>query len=95
MSLDVSLSNSNKLDVLLEGQRHVVQVLEGSGVDSPGLLHKVRTHETILSGDVETGSLGIVQKVGIMWRVHVWLLCGFSGAIGGAIGYLVRGILKI
>ena len=34
------------------------------------------------------GELGMLQKVAVMWRVHVWLLCTFSAA-SGCIGTLV------
>ena len=34
------------------------------------------------------GTFGIFQKVDIMWRVHVWLLCGFSTIVGAIIASL-------
>ena len=33
------------------------------------------------------GQLGLLQKVEVMWRAHVWLLCAASAA-GGSIGTL-------
>lgn len=34
------------------------------------------------------GSFGVLQKVDVMWRVHVWLLCGFSTIVGAIIASL-------
>lgn len=36
------------------------------------------------------GALGVMQKVTIMWRIHVWVLCTLSGGIGLVVGALVR-----
>jgi hypothetical protein len=46
-----------------------------------GLMQTTLTHQHALFGDEK--ELGATQKVSIMWRVHVWLLCTFS-AIAGA-----------
>ena len=58
----------------------VLMLLEGAGQDAPGLLHKVNTHADILLG--KDGSRGMVQKVDLMWRAHIWLLCTLSGGLG-------------
>lgn len=34
------------------------------------------------------GNLGMLQKVAVMWRVHVWLLCTASASFG-AISILI------
>lgn len=31
------------------------------------------------------GSFGTFQKVDVMWRAHIWLLCGLSTVLGAAI----------
>ena len=69
----ISVENSSKLD-------RVIQLLEGDGPDAPGLKSKVATHDSILMG--ERGNNGLVQRVNIMWKVHIWLLCTLSGIVG-------------
>lgn len=58
----------------------VLMLLEGAGEDAPGLLHKVNTHAELLLG--KDGSRGVVQKVDLMWRAHIWILCTLSGGLG-------------
>jgi hypothetical protein len=76
-------SNSKKLD-------HIVHLLEGSK-DAPGLLHKVEQIRAELYGN---GTMGLIQKVTIMWRAHVWILCGLSGVVGSFVTAMVKWIVK-
>ena len=76
-------TNSKKLD-------HIVHLLEGSK-DAPGLLYKVEQIRQELYGN---GSMGLVQKVSIMWRAHVWILCSLSAVIGSVITAIVRWLIK-
>lgn len=55
---------------------------------TPGLNRKVARIEQVLSGDDD--SLGLTQKVNIVWRVHVWLLCLFSGIAGSFLTLAVQ-----
>ncbi len=48
-----------------------------------GLEGAVARHEKELYGDGK--ELGISQKVTVLWRLHVWLLCLLSGLAGSAI----------
>lgn len=41
---------------------------------------KIENHEMLLIG--KDGNPGLAHKVGFMWKIHVWLLCGLS-SIGG------------
>lgn len=43
----------------------------------------VSRHDKELYGD--GASLGISQKVNVLWRLHVWLLCLLSGLAGSGI----------
>jgi hypothetical protein len=67
-----SADNSKKLDRL-------IQLMEGQQ-DAPGVLGKLALHEEMLFG--KKGGRGLVSKVDIMWRLHVWILCAVSGASG-------------
>jgi hypothetical protein len=79
-SQQISESNSKKLD-------RIINLLDGDGPDSPGMIKAVSSHAHILHGN---GNFGVVQKVNIMWRLHVWVLCTLSG-LGG---YLIRHFVK-
>lgn len=70
---EVSLSNAKKLD-------RIVYLLEGDGVDSPGLVHRVATMDEMIMG--RHGRGGLAHKVDVMWRAHVWVLCTLSGLAG-------------
>jgi len=48
------------------------------------LTERVKDHHSTLYG--ENGNFGVSQKVVIMWRIHVWLLCSVSAAVG----YLIK-----
>lgn len=49
----------------------------------PGLNDRVARHESDLYGDGRT--LGLMQKVSVMWKIHWWIACAVSAVIG-AIG---------
>jgi hypothetical protein len=67
-----SIENSKKLD-------RILMILEGQP-DQPGLIATVQKHHQILHGN--GSGFGLVQKVSVMWRIHVWVLCTCS-ALGG------------
>lgn len=72
MSYDTSAENSKKLDEL-------IMLIKGEN-DAPGVLRRVTVHEEILFG--KEGQPGLVTKVTVMWRAHVFLLCGLSSIAG-------------
>ena len=69
---DVSHSNSEKLDRLIEA-------VNGSQV-SPGLAGRVSLLERILFGADNSG--GLIQQHILIWRIHVWLLSALSAGLG-------------
>ena len=79
------------MDETIKKLDRVLMLLEGAGEDAPGLLHKVNTHSELLLG--KDGSRGVVQKVDLMWRAHIWILCTLSGGLGFAAQF-VLGALK-
>lgn len=66
-------------------------ILHGKG-EVTGLIAKVKRHDKELYG--EGNAIGVSQKVGVMWRVHVWLACAISAVLGFLSNELVRGVLK-
>jgi hypothetical protein len=52
------------------------------------VLRRTATLFELLQG--EHGQLGLLQKVEIMWRMHVWVLCSISAGLGGALTLMVR-----
>ena len=54
----------------------------------PGLLSKNRDLDLMLNGDGITP--GLVGKVAIMWRVHVWLMFGFGGIFGSVMTMAIQ-----
>lgn len=83
---DWSETNSRKLD-------RILLLIEGDGVNTPGLSGRVKTLEKTLYGDDETA--GISTKVTVMWRAHVWLLCTLSGAAALLGRELIKYIWKV
>lgn len=77
-ALQISLENSRKLDSILQ----LIGGLQGQ----PGLIDE---HRKIMRDLYGNGKWGIVQKMGIVWRIYVWVLCTMSAAIG----FLARGFL--
>lgn len=59
--------------------QRIAQILEGSK-DAPGLVARVAEHDVILNG--RSGTLGLLQKVAVMWRAHVWVIASLSAIIG-------------
>jgi hypothetical protein len=76
-------SNSKKLD-------HIIHILEGSK-DAPGLLSRVERISRDLYGN---GSMGMIQKITIMWRAHVWILCSLSGVLGSFLTAMIKWLIK-
>lgn len=58
----------------------VLAILRGEE-DRPGLMHQVNRHEAAIYGT--EGDMGDHHRVAVMWRIHVWLLCSCSAALGG------------
>lgn len=57
----------------------------------PGLVTEFKAFKLLLNGD---GTVpGVVQKVGIMWRIHVWLLCAGSAGLGSGATILIQSAL--
>ena len=54
-------------------------LLEGAE-DAPGLVRTVMDLKEAMFGI--QGRNGLTQKVDIMWRIYIWLLCSASGAFG-------------
>lgn len=77
---ETSEVNGRKLDEIL-------QLIKGDGPEAPGMLARVARHDLTLYGADDKP--GIVTKVNTMWRIHVWLLCSFSG-LGG---FLLKAIV--
>lgn len=48
--------------------------------------------KTLIFGEGE--ALGLVAEHKIMWRVHVWLLCLFSGICGTALTLAVQHYIR-
>lgn len=74
----ISLDNSSKLTLLQKSSDRIIALIEGED-DAPGILAKLALHDEVLFG--RKGS-GMVNRVDLMWRIHVWLLCALSGAAG-------------
>lgn len=62
--------------------RRVLQILEGEK-DQPGLMARVNEHDIILRG--RNGEDGLIQKVSLLWRSWVWVLCVISSIVGIAL----------
>lgn len=60
------------------------------------MVHK--DHEERIAGlekhTYGNGELGDHQKVGIMWRIHVWLLCAASAGLGTVFTLAIQRYLK-
>ena len=47
------------------------------------LSDKVADHHLMLYG--KDGNFGVSQKVAVMWRAHVWILCTLTGIVSSAL----------
>lgn len=68
------------------------QVFGDDEIQEPGLKRRYDSLRIEVMGDGK--EFGIKNKVDIMWRVHVWLLCSFSAIIGGAITLIAQRLYK-
>jgi len=80
-NLESSKSNGQKLDQL-------IQLIQGTGPHDGGMLGKIEKHELALYGEGEHP--GIMTKVNIMWRAHVWVLCSASGGLGAILMWFFK-----
>ena len=80
---NVSRSNAQKLDHLLQRVERINQLIEGEE-DAPGVLARLALMEAVMFG--KHGKEGLATKVNFMWKIYVWVLCTLSGVIG----YLFR-----
>ena len=65
-----------------------LQLLEGDE-DAPGLMKRVAFMETLLFG--KDRASGMIHKVTVMWRIHIWVLCTASAFVG----FMARELVKI
>jgi len=70
---ETSIDNSRKLD-------RILALIEGED-NAPGILAKVALHDEMLFGSRGKG-FGLITRVNLMWRVHVWVLCALSASAG-------------
>lgn len=89
MNHELTESNADKLNRLEGKVERVIGLIEGSGADAPGLLARLGLVERVLFGK-ERQDEGIVYKVGVLWRVQVWVLCTLSAAAGFVLREIVR-----
>ena len=82
---ETSIENGKKLD-------RIMIFLEGAGEDAPGLLHNVAKHSSALYGS--NGQDGLISRVAIMWRVHVWVLCSVSAGFGFMLKTVIESLMK-
>lgn len=68
-------------------------VIQGSGADAPGLVSRVALIERVMFGKEQQE--GMVYKVNILWRMHLWVLCTLSGLAGFALREAVRLVWKV
>lgn len=64
--------------MLQRDSQRIIALIEGE-TDAPGILARLALHEEVLFG---RKGYGLVTRVGIMWRVHVWVMCSLSGIAG-------------
>jgi hypothetical protein len=78
-----------KLDEAL-GELHDIKMTLRGDPDRPGIVQELATMRHVLYGN---GTLGLIQKVGVIWRSYVWVLCTASGFAGSGITILVHHFL--
>jgi len=68
----------------------IYDILNGTP-HQPGLLERVEETERTLRG--HQGSMGLVQKVNMMWRVHIWVVGGVGTVIGSLLTIAAKKLL--
>jgi hypothetical protein len=71
--------NEQNVEQMTCNNRKTMTPEENTKLDE--ILEQNRTLFGLMNG--EKGGLGLLQKVEIMWRAHVWVLCTLSAASGG------------
>lgn len=81
---------NQRIDKLERAMTDLVTVLKGDedGI-SAGLFGRVKRHQDILYGK-DDEKFGLIHKVNLMWRGHIWLLCGASGVMGYGLKWAVE-----
>lgn len=72
-----SESQLREHELLLKGER--------------GLEAQVGQHHRDLYGDGR--ELGLMQKVAVMWRIHVWIACVLSALFGALVTEVIHRIM--
>lgn len=67
----------------------ILYLLEGEE-DVPGLVKRVANLEELLLG--QKGKDGMAHQVRTMWKLHLWILCTMSGAVGYGLRELIMKI---
>ncbi len=83
MSDGISAANSDKLDELRLSTNRIIALIEGEE-DAPGILARIALHDEVLFGRQDR--MGMVTRVTLMWRIHVWGLT----TLGVVTGYLLK-----
>lgn len=89
-----SETNADKLNRLESKVERILVMIEGTGEDAPGLMARLSLVERILFGK-EHQDEGMVYRVSVLWRLHVWVLCTLSAAGGFVLREIIRLIWKV
>lgn len=94
MDSSINETNADKLNRLESKVERIIVMIEGTGEDAPGLMARLSLVERILYGK-EHQDEGLVYRVGVLWRLHVWVLCTLSAAGGFVLREIIRLIWKV
>lgn len=90
-SLDAHNMGQNDERTLRQQMDRILYLLEGEE-DMPGVVKRIANLEELLLG--KRGNDGMVHQVKTMWRVHIWVLCTLSAAIGFVLHTFIDKIIK-
>lgn len=82
---DISHSNSQKLDQLIE-------LVKGSE-NAPGMLGRLALVERVLFGQDNSG--GLVTQHQTLWKIHRWLIGAVSAGLGAILTLLIQKFAKL
>lgn len=83
----------DKIELLNTKVDRLLMAVEGDGDAVPGMALRLTLVERVLFG--KDGGEGLMTKVTILWRIHLWVLCSLSAGLGFLIREAVRLIWKV
>lgn len=94
VGIEISRSNAKRLEDLTFEVREIKQLLKGEE-GAPGIVGRLVTLEEFMLGKDGNTTDGILYRVTVLWKAHLWVIALMSAGGTLLIEHVVKLVLKV